>query len=116
MGVLTQETLRQAELGDPVNRNVVVRVPTGDMLVNQMLAAPASLDAVIAYVSNGWKAGDRLEAVAIDIPCAVATQPLAVGKDTRFPHLTARLVRALRSEASRARFEDAGFKWKDAAR
>jgi molybdenum ABC transporter molybdate-binding protein len=116
MGALTQETLKQSNVQDRVMKNVVTRVPTGDMLVNEMLAAPSSLDAVIAYISNGAKASDRLDAIQIDIPCAIATQPIAVGKESNHKHLMARLVRAIRSAESRARFEEYGFKWLQPAR
>src|SRR5262249_54961985 len=116
MGVLTQEALRKGGVSEPVNSNVVDRAPTGDMLVNQMLAAPSSLDAVIAYVTNAAKAGDRLEAIPIDVPCAVAAQPLAVGKESNLKHLAGRLKRAILSRASRERFEENGFQWKASAR
>jgi ABC-type molybdate transport system substrate-binding protein len=116
LGVITQQTLVQTGSRAAVMKNVAVQSPTGDMLVNQMLAAPSSLDAVIAYVSNAARAGDRLEAIAIDVPCAVATQPLAVGKDSDHKHLVGRLKRAILSRASRERFEANGFTWKAPAR
>ncbi len=109
LGVLTQETLRQGGFRGRVMKNVTVQSPTGDMLVNQLLAG--SLDAVIAYVSNATSAGDRLEALPIDVPCAVAEQPIAVAKESRRKQLAGRLVAALRSAESRARFEAQGFGW-----
>jgi molybdenum ABC transporter molybdate-binding protein len=114
LGVLTQKTLSQSNTRSRVMPNVKVQSPTGDMLVNQLLTG--SLDTVIAYVSNAAAAGDRLEAIAVDVPCAVAVQPLAVGKDSDFKHLARRLADALRSEASRHRFEGYGFAWKDGPR
>jgi molybdenum ABC transporter molybdate-binding protein len=116
MGVLTQETLKQTGTRDPVMKNVVDQTPTGDMLVNKMLAAPSSLDAVIAYVSNGVGAGDRLEAISINVPCALAVQPVAVGKESKHRYLMQRLVDALRSAESRSEFEANGFKWLDSTR
>jgi molybdate transport system substrate-binding protein len=110
MGALTQQTLREDKADAVVMKNVKVQSPTGDMLVNQMLTG--SLDAVIAYISNAAGHADRLEAVAIDIPCAFAEQPFAVGKSSEFPHLTGRLLDAIRSAESRARFEAFGFTWK----
>ncbi len=109
LGALTQETLKQGRLHDPVMANVVVQSPTGDLLVNQLRAR--SLDAVIAYVSNAVEAADELEAIPIDIPCAIATQPVAVGKDSAYKQLTGRLLDALRSPESRRRFEAYGFHW-----
>lgn len=113
LGVLTQETLRQTQLQSEVMKNVAVRSPTGDLLVNQMRTG--SLDAVVAYVSNAASAADVLEAVAIDIPCAMATQPVAVSLDSRRKQLAGRLVEALRSPESRERFLNEGFRWKGAS-
>ena len=67
-------------------KNVAVQSPTGDMLVNQLRTG--SLDAVVAYISNATYAGDDVEAIAIDIPCAVAVQPIAVGKDSQHKQLS----------------------------
>ena len=67
---------------------------------------------MIAYISNAAEAADELEAIAIrDIPCAVAVQPVAVGKDSAYKQLTGRLLDALRSPESRRRFEAYGFHW-----
>ena len=72
---------------------------------------------MIAYVSNGVAAADKLEAIAIkDIPCAVAVQPVGVGKDSAYKQLTGRLLDRLRSPESRRRFEANGFHWREAAR
>jgi molybdenum ABC transporter molybdate-binding protein len=113
LGVLTQETLVQNRSRERVMHNVKVQSPTGDMLVNQLRTG--SLDAVVAYLSNAAEAADELEAIRIDVPCAVAVQPLAVGKDCRYLQLTRRLSEALRSEASRQRFEALGFRWQAGA-
>jgi len=110
LGVITQETLRQTKLNEAVMKNVRVQTPTGDLLVNQMRTG--TLDAAIAYVSNAAGSGDLLEAIKVDVPCAIATQPLAVGKDSRYPRLAARLMDALRSAESRERFLAEGFRWK----
>jgi ABC-type molybdate transport system substrate-binding protein len=114
LGLITQETLKQNGTLDPVMKNVKVQSPTGDMLVNQLRTK--SLDAVIAYVSNATEAADELEAVAIDIPCAVAVQPFAVSKDTPHRQLATRLLNAIRSAESRERFESSGFHWYQATR
>src|SRR5262249_14425612 len=114
LGVLTQTTLRQTAFQSAVMKNVVVQSPTGDFLVNQLRTG--SLDAVIAYVSNATSAADDLEAIRLDIPCAVAVQPLAGGRASDFPQLTRRLLEALRSRESRERFEANGFHWQAAPR
>ena len=111
LGALTQQTLRQGGVLDPVMENVKAQLPTGDMLVNELRIG--SLDAVIAYVSNAAASADQLDAVAIkDIPCAVAVQPVAVGRDSAYKQLTGRLLDALRAPESRRRFEAYGFHWR----
>ena len=49
--------------------------------------------------------------VSIDLEGASATQPFAVGVDTPYPALVARLFAEVTSAASRARFEELGFGW-----
>jgi molybdenum ABC transporter molybdate-binding protein len=109
LGVLTQETLDQSGLRGRVMPNIKVQSPTGDMLVNQLRTG--SLDAVVAYRSNAAEAGDELEAIRIDIPCAHALQPFAVGKDSPHKQLVGRLLAAIRSRQSRERFESLRFHW-----
>ena len=109
LGVLTQKTFQEGGVQEQVMKNVMVQVPTGDMLVNQLRTG--SLDAVVAYVSNAVPAADQLEAIAIDIPCALAVQPVAAGKDSQHRQLTGRLTAALRSAESQSRFEANGFHW-----
>lgn len=110
LGVLTQTTLEFTKLQNAVEKNIQVRLPTGDMLVNHLRTG--SLDAVVAYKSNAVEAADELEAYAVDVPCALATQPLAPGKTTAYPALTRRLMEALRSAKSEERFRENGFEWK----
>jgi molybdenum ABC transporter molybdate-binding protein len=112
LGVLTQRTLDQGGVLEPVMKNVVTRLPTGDMLVNDLRTG--ALDAVVAYVSNAASAGDKFEAIPIDVPCALATQPIAVGKSSPYKYLTGRLLEAIRSRQSRERFEANGFHWQAA--
>jgi molybdenum ABC transporter molybdate-binding protein len=115
LGALTQQTLQQGGVRDPVMANVVVQSPTGDLLVNQLRAK--SLDAVIAYVSNATPAADELDAIPITgIPCAVAVQPVAVGKDSEYKQLTGGLLEALQSPESRRRFEANAFHWRAGAK
>jgi molybdenum ABC transporter molybdate-binding protein len=108
MGVITQATLRQDQSHDLVMRNVKVQSPTGDMLVNQLRTG--SLDAAVTYLSNAAGATE-LKPIPIAIPCAIATQPIAVGKDSRHRQLAGRLLDAIRSTESRQRFTDFGFHW-----
>jgi molybdenum ABC transporter molybdate-binding protein len=110
LGVLTQMALEQGRVKPEVMKNVRTQLPAGDMLVNDMLAG--ALDAVVAYVSNKTGHDDELEAIPIDVPCAVAVQPIAVGRESRHRQLTQRLLAALRSAESRERFEANGFHWR----
>jgi molybdate transport system substrate-binding protein len=117
LGALTQETLKVDGTLADVMRNVVVQVPAGDMLINQLKAG--GLDAAVAYVSNAANAGDVLEAIPIDIPCALATQPVAVARTSPRKELARRLLAAFSSPRSKQRFLDEGFRWAvngDAAR
>jgi len=109
MGALTQQTLVQGGFQSAVMKNVKVQSPTGDMLVNQLRTG--SLDTVVAYISNAVAAANELDAIKIDIPCAVAVQPMAVSRDTKLQQLNRRLLDALRAPPSRARFEANGFHW-----
>ncbi len=110
MGWLTQRTFTEGGVTDGVMKNVVAQVPTGDMLVNSMLAG--SLDAAVTYVSNAVGAGDKLDAVAIQgIKCAIATQPFAMKKGTVYKQLVERLHAELRSAESQSRFTREGFTW-----
>ena len=110
LGALTQQTLLEGGYQKDVMKNVAVQSPTGDLLVNQLRTG--SLDAVVAYLSNATAAGDELDAIRIEgIPCAVAVQPIAVGKSSRQKQLTGRLLEAIRSTESRERFQSYGFQW-----
>jgi molybdenum ABC transporter molybdate-binding protein len=110
LGVITKNTLLTNGVYGAVMRNVTVQSPTGDFLVNQLRTG--SLDAVVAYVSNVATVRDQVEAIPVDVPCALATQPIAVGRDSNFKQLTGRLLAAIKSAESRQRFESNGFQWK----
>ncbi|HND52439.1 MAG TPA: substrate-binding domain-containing protein, partial [Pirellulaceae bacterium] len=110
MGWLTQKTFAEGGIRDEVMKNVVVQTPTGDMLVNQMRSG--SLDAAVAYLSNAAGAAGQLDAVRIrGLPCAIATQPYGVAKDSPHKQLAARLRAAIETEESRERFRSEGFNW-----
>jgi molybdenum ABC transporter molybdate-binding protein len=112
LGALTAETLLQSKTRAEVMKNVVVQSPTGDLLVNQMRTG--ALDAVVAYVSNAVASADALDAIAVDIPCALAVQPVAAAKESNHRFLASRLIEALKTPESRRRFESEGFRWKGA--
>lgn len=110
LGALTKETLMQDGTYKAVRKNVVVDLPTGDMLVNQMKTG--ALDAVVAYISNAATAGDTLEAFPVEVPCAMAVQPVAVGRESKHARLAERLIESFTSSRSKERFLTEGFRWK----
>lgn len=110
LGALTAKLLREHALFDSLMANVVVQTPTADLLVNQLRAG--SLDAVIVYRANTIAAGDQLTVTAINLPGATAVQPVAIHQRTEFPRLMERLIAALSSADSQARFTSTGFRWR----
>jgi molybdenum ABC transporter molybdate-binding protein len=112
MGWITQRTLREGNVENEVMKNVVVQVPAGDMLVNQMRAG--SLDAAVAYLSNAAGAAAELDAIRIQgLPCSIAVQPYATAKDSEHKQLLGRLLAAIRTDSSHERFMQEGFGWID---
>jgi len=112
MGWLTQRTFTESGLKTELMANVAVQTPTGDMLVNQMRSG--SLDAAVAYLSNAAGAADDLDAIRImGLPCSIATQPLAVAKDSAQKQTALRLLAAIRAKQSQERFTSEGFRWLD---
>ncbi len=110
LGVLTQETL---EAGEIARADHEERCDAGaDRRHAGERVAPGSLDAVVAYISNAAEAGDALTAYKVDVKCAMATQPVAVGKTSDHKYLTQRLLDALQTSESEQRFKQLGFSWK----
>lgn len=110
MGWITQRTFAESGLQTELMKNVVVQTPTGDMLVNQMRSG--SLDAAVAYLSNAAGAADFLDAIRIQgIACSVATQPYGVAKGSDRRQLGERLLHAIRTESSKEKFTNEGFRW-----
>jgi len=110
MGWLTQRTFDETGYKAELMKNVVTQTPTGDMLVNQMRSG--SLDAAVAYISNAAGAGEALDAIRIQgIPCSIATQPLAIARQSQHQQLAQRLMAAIQAKESRQRFTSEGFQW-----
>jgi len=110
MGWLTQNTLKEGGIQKEVMANVTVQTPTGDMLVNQLRAK--SLDAAVAYLSNAAGSGEFLDAVRIEgIACAIATQPFAIARNSRYHQTMSRLFERIRSADSQESFLAEGFRW-----
>ncbi|HEX9114460.1 MAG TPA: substrate-binding domain-containing protein, partial [Anaerolineae bacterium] len=110
MGSIAWRMLVQMNLYAALGPNLKVKSPTGDFLINQIRTG--SLDAIIACRSNWTGVRDYLDAVPIDHPLALMTQPYAVGRDTRYRQMMTRLENALTTATSRERFEAEGFGWR----
>ncbi len=112
LGALTRRLLERLGCAADLDAsgNLAVESPTGDFLVNQIHTG--SLDAVVVYRSNAAHVLDDLDIVAIEDASALAHQPYAVGRGSDHPHLMRRLLDAIETEDSRARFESLGFGWR----
>ena len=111
LGALTRRLLEQGGILASVMTNVVTQTPTADMLVNEIRTG--ALDATVVYVSNTMKVREQLEVVPLQGPGTVAVQTYSVGQGSKHKQLAARLMEALRSAPSRARYEQAGFHWRE---
>jgi molybdenum ABC transporter molybdate-binding protein len=114
LGALTQGLFETVKVGDSdlytaMQPNISVRTPTADLLVNQLML---SLDAAVVYQANLSEVLGKVEIIPIREGNSTAIQPIAVGKQTKMPYLTQRLVDALTSDVSRKRFLDVGFSWR----
>ncbi len=114
LGFLTKDLLESEGLYQAIldSGNLRVDSPTGDFLVNQLKTG--SLDAVIVYRSNAMavsSTGEDFDIIGIDRPKAIATQPFAVARDSRYPNLLTRFLEDCVSETGKERFLKYGFRW-----
>ncbi len=108
LGYMTAAMLRSMNLFDSVMRNASSQVPTGDLLVNQMLTG--SLDACVVYRTNLHGKPEAFDTIALPADKAKAIQPFAVHKNSPRRQLGLRLLEHLR--ANRQAFEKVGFTWR----
>lgn len=108
LGFMTQRLLQATGLEKAVRRNVVVEVPTADLLTTQLLTG--SLDAAIVYAVNVQPHADRLVQRGIINPAAKAVQPFAVAARSPNAQLAQRLLEELL--AARAEMEAVGFRFR----
>ncbi|MFI4859463.1 MAG: substrate-binding domain-containing protein [Phycisphaerales bacterium JB063] len=120
LGTLTRQMLSSERFNNIYGRvqaQKSVEVDVGPTLVSQILAR--GLDAVIVYRSNVMSSRanlDELEIVEIqdgDSGLTRAIQPWSIAEMSEHKELMRRLFALLSSEQSRARFESAGFHWRD---
>ena len=111
LGDLSKRLLERHGQWAAINeRKLIVDQPsTADRLVESVVLG--AMDAAIVYRANTIRQKEKLNVYLIDDPAAEAVQPIAVGKDSKYPQLTQRFLNAIRSGDSRARFEDLGFEW-----
>lgn len=109
LGALTQRMLDARGIASQVLSNVSTQTPTADLLVNQMRTG--SLDAAVVFRANASQVEPFLDWVPIEGSDAIAMQPFAVGKHSSHKALVGRLLKAIRSTESHARFAEAGFEW-----
>ena len=112
LGALTWRLFDETGIKSQIesNQNVIVTTPTAHELILQM-EGHTKLDAALVYEANCQNLTDRFELIDIDQATAKAVQNVAVGRETKYPLLTERLLSAILSEESRSRFVDQGFTW-----
>lgn len=108
LGYMTRGMLKSSGLLEGIRKNVVVEVPTADLLVNQMRAG--ALEAAIVYRVNAAPAAEHIDFLPIQHAGAKAVQPFAVRTSSPNRQLAARLLDFLK--ANRGDFEQAGFLWR----
>ncbi len=109
LGLLTKKVLSKAGIYENIMKNVKTQTPTADLLVNQIRTG--SLDAVIVYEANTMNVRNQLEIIRLNLADAEAFQPIAIGKDSMFKHLSRRLMETILSDKSREIFKASGFDW-----
>jgi len=115
LGALSWQMFEQVGIKEELERtkSVVVTTPTAHELILQM-EGHTKLDVALVYEANCQQLTDKFELVPIGLPRARAVQNIAVGKETRYPHLTGRLMKAILSAQSKERFLGNGFAWEAA--
>jgi molybdate transport system substrate-binding protein len=109
LGGLAAKLLEKHGIYDDVRKNTLDFPVTAPALVSKV--ATGALDAAIVYRANATAQSDRVEIIAINDPDAVATQPIAVGRESKHYYLSWRLINAILSNASRDKFLSLGFRW-----
>lgn len=112
LGFLTKRLLEKAGTYEAVAANTRAISPTAAELVSQVVLG-GHLDVAIVYEANAFSSVQRGEAeiIRINDPDAIAIQPIAARKDTKYPQLMHRLLESIYSQRSRTRFEKVGFQW-----
>lgn len=113
LGKLTDDLLKKKGLREKVRANLRVTAPTAAELM--VYIVNGQLDAAVVYRANTSHERSRLEIITIGDPDAMAVQPVAVGRKSKYPHLARRLMEQILSAKSRPNFDKLGFEWIDRA-
>ncbi|MEO1998363.1 MAG: substrate-binding domain-containing protein [Planctomycetaceae bacterium] len=109
LGSLSASLLKQLEILEPVVANQVYSSSTAAELVSALVVG--KIDAAIVYQANVVMQQHALDFVPIDDNRAVAIQPIAIGRNSDQPQLSARLMEAILSPNNKAAFDEFGFNW-----
>ena len=110
LGYLSWQIFQKMDIEEQMKSNVIVTSPTAHELLSQYMAHD-KLDAVLVYKANCSQVLDEYHIIIIDHPLATAIQNIGISKKSHYPLIMTRLVNALKSAKSKARFEQVGFKW-----
>ncbi len=92
------------------NKSIIVTSPTAHELILQM-EGHDKLDVALVYEANCQNLESNVEIIDIDHPLAVATQNIAAARQTKYPHMMARLMKEVLSSRSQESFINHGFQW-----
>ncbi|MFT5496917.1 MAG: molybdate transport system substrate-binding protein [Kiritimatiellia bacterium] len=112
LGDLSHQLLRDAGVMNAIElqKSIAVTTPTAHELILQM-EGHGKLDVALVYEANCNELLDTFDLVPVDHPLATAVQNIAVARKSRYPDLSARLMKQILSVQSRERFESNGFTW-----
>ncbi len=105
IGVLSRAVLEAEGIYADVLKNVVTQTASSAMLLPTV--ATGSVDATLAYATDTKAESDKVDAIPIESPAALAIQPFAIARSSQHKYLGRRLYDAI--ARSRNEFELAGF-------
>jgi len=107
LGSLSALLLDQLQISEAVRANQVYSSATAAELVSALVIG--KIDAAIVYEANVVKQEHTLDSIRIEDDRALAIQPIAIGRESDQPQLSARLMEAILSVDNKAAFDAYGF-------
>ena len=107
LGDLSLQLLNRNHLAEAVQANVINSPGTAAVLVEGV--ETGALDAAIVYLPNAYNAKNDIQIIHLNDPTAFATQPVAVGKNSKHKYLAQRLMDKILSAKSREILRDKSF-------